>query len=112
MVFFFREKVSDGCWDGEGECPDDLLAFSDDEAERRYNAKRRHKKNSGSTFLSFVLSISEVCGYVCLCVCYNQKACLESNYKFQLTHSCFICCTSMHFLALLLSIANVIQNEV
>ncbi|CAG9536558.1 unnamed protein product [Cercopithifilaria johnstoni] len=39
-----QEKASDGCWDGEGECPDDMLAFSDDEAEQRYKAKHRSVK--------------------------------------------------------------------
>lgn len=43
---FFREKVADGCWDGEGECPDDMLAFSDDEAEKRYKVKHRSAKIS------------------------------------------------------------------
>ncbi|VDO53462.1 unnamed protein product [Onchocerca flexuosa] len=38
---FFREKAADGCWDGEGECPYDMLAFSDDEAEKRYKVKHR-----------------------------------------------------------------------
>uniref|UniRef100_A0A0R3S0H5 H/ACA ribonucleoprotein complex non-core subunit NAF1 n=1 Tax=Elaeophora elaphi TaxID=1147741 RepID=A0A0R3S0H5_9BILA len=39
-----QEKVTDGCWDGEGECPDDMLAFSDDETEQRYKAKHRSVK--------------------------------------------------------------------
>uniref|UniRef100_A0A915PYA1 H/ACA ribonucleoprotein complex non-core subunit NAF1 n=1 Tax=Setaria digitata TaxID=48799 RepID=A0A915PYA1_9BILA len=39
-----REKATDGCWDGEGECPDDMLAFSDDETEQRYKAKHRSIK--------------------------------------------------------------------
>ncbi|VDD88082.1 unnamed protein product [Enterobius vermicularis] len=39
-------KICDSCWDGEGECPDDELAFSDDEEEKRYMAKVRHNKHS------------------------------------------------------------------
>ncbi|EFO25877.1 hypothetical protein LOAG_02605 [Loa loa] len=39
-----HEKATDGCWDGDGECPDDMLAFSDDEAEQRYKAKHRSVK--------------------------------------------------------------------
>ncbi|KAL3989249.1 Gar1/Naf1 RNA binding region family protein [Acanthocheilonema viteae] len=39
-----QEKATDGCWDGEGECPDDMLAFSDDETEQRYKAKHRSLK--------------------------------------------------------------------
>ncbi|VDN93846.1 unnamed protein product [Brugia pahangi] len=41
-----QEKATDGCWDGEGECPDDMLAFSDDEVEQRYKAKHRSMKVS------------------------------------------------------------------
>uniref|UniRef100_A0A8R1XVF9 H/ACA ribonucleoprotein complex non-core subunit NAF1 n=1 Tax=Onchocerca volvulus TaxID=6282 RepID=A0A8R1XVF9_ONCVO len=41
-----QQKVADGCWDGEGECPDDMLAFSDDEAEKRYKVKHRSAKIS------------------------------------------------------------------
>lgn len=39
-------KITDSCWDGEGECPDDQLAFSDDEAEKSYMAKKRRKKQN------------------------------------------------------------------
>ncbi|VDM47046.1 unnamed protein product [Toxocara canis] len=39
-----NEKIVDPCWDGEGDCPDDELAFSDDESEKRYLAKHRRKK--------------------------------------------------------------------
>ncbi|KAM3729218.1 H/ACA ribonucleoprotein complex non-core subunit [Dirofilaria immitis] len=42
-----QEKAADGCWDGEGECPDDMLAFSDDETEQRYKVKHRTAKISG-----------------------------------------------------------------
>lgn len=41
-----KQKIVDAGWDGEGECPDDEIAFSDDEAEKRYMAKHRHKKQN------------------------------------------------------------------
>uniref|UniRef100_A0A915BM25 H/ACA ribonucleoprotein complex non-core subunit NAF1 n=1 Tax=Parascaris univalens TaxID=6257 RepID=A0A915BM25_PARUN len=44
-----KEKISDPCWDGEGECPEDEVVFSDDEAEKRYKAKHRYKKISTSS---------------------------------------------------------------
>ncbi|VDK82934.1 unnamed protein product [Litomosoides sigmodontis] len=48
-----QEKATDGCWDGEGECPDDMLAFSDDEAEQRYKAKHRSAKGGGGSLHMF-----------------------------------------------------------
>uniref|UniRef100_F1KVX3 H/ACA ribonucleoprotein complex non-core subunit NAF1 n=1 Tax=Ascaris suum TaxID=6253 RepID=F1KVX3_ASCSU len=44
-----KERITDPCWDGEGECPEDELVFSDDEAEKRYKAKHRCKKISTSS---------------------------------------------------------------
>uniref|UniRef100_A0AAF5PJC3 H/ACA ribonucleoprotein complex non-core subunit NAF1 n=1 Tax=Wuchereria bancrofti TaxID=6293 RepID=A0AAF5PJC3_WUCBA len=42
-----QQKATDRCWDGEGECPVDMLAFSDDEVEQRYKAKHRSMKVNG-----------------------------------------------------------------
>ncbi|VDM95780.1 unnamed protein product [Thelazia callipaeda] len=49
-----QEKVTDSCWDGDGECPDELLTFSDDEAEKQYKAKHRSSNKIGDLLLIII----------------------------------------------------------
>lgn len=67
VYVLFSLKISDSCWDGEGECPDELLAFSDDEEERRYMAKKRRARAGGS------FKQNEGCLSVVLCLKFGRS---------------------------------------